>query len=94
LEKEHVDRAIFIFGRCDQRLDVFFEPDVGGNSQSVDVAGHAASRSREVFRSATTTPRAPPRHSARHRRANSARSAGVNDTRPCLDGISCFPFFR
>jgi hypothetical protein len=37
--KEHVDRPIFGLSRRYQRLDVFFESDVGGNSQSIDIAG-------------------------------------------------------
>ena len=37
--KEHIDRAEFGFGCRDQRFHVFFKADVGGDSQSVEVAG-------------------------------------------------------
>ena len=75
--KEHVDRAIFVFGGGDQRLDVFLQPDIGGDRQSIDIAGdlcQSVARSLEV--GDDDAARAGFRIGARHRFADAARSAG------------------
>jgi hypothetical protein len=74
--EEHVDRAVFGFGGCDQRLDVVFEAHVSGHSQSVNIArdlGKPIARGLEV--SDHDAARASFRIGAGNRLADAARRA-------------------
>ena len=75
--EEHVDRPVFVFCRRDQRLDVFFQPDVGGDREAVDVAGDVGqpfTRGLEIGNHDAAG--AGLRLGARHRFADPARAPG------------------
>ena len=74
--KEHVDRAILVFGRGDQGFDVFLQSDIGRDRQAVDVAGdlrQSVARGLEV--GYDDAARTGLRIGARHRLADAARSS-------------------
>ncbi|GCC47586.1 hypothetical protein chiPu_0031780, partial [Chiloscyllium punctatum] len=89
--EEHVDRAIFVLGSGDQRLDVFLEPDIGGDGEPVDIAGDAGepvARGLEI--GDHDAARASLRIGPRHCLADPARAAG-DDTDLVLDVHGSMP---